>query len=384
MKIKNIFFVLIIFAFLLFFSILTFYSGYFISPDGLGFIGWSDLLLNDYSQYFNQEGKKGQVSIFYFTTVLIISSLRYFFESDWFFFFISINLSIYFFIYFLIIYSLYRIHYNFFIFLIITILFFTNFEQYLWVKFILSDYIHYFLSSCFIFFFLNFKNIDNSKKNIFIACIILILAVFTRPIFPVYFIFLLSFLFLQYLPYKIHKFDSWTINIILLFFFTLLIIFNIGFLFIKNYNFLNIGYLEHIYNLFLNGIVINDRPHTYLSFIELNFINMMIIELVRFFYYFVFWDQLYSLKHNILNSLTFTVMYFFALLAIIRINTFLIYDRKNIIFLFLFILTFAFFHSITWIEYDWRYRLPIYFPLFLLDLYGFLYLFKKITFIKNL
>ena len=53
---------------------------------------------------------------------------------------------------------------------------------------------------------------------------------------------------------------------------------------------------------------------------------------------------------------------------------------KKIVFnSFIFILYFVFFHSLTHIEYDWRFRLPIYLPIFLISILGF-YKFLELNF----
>ena len=73
--------------------------------------------------------------------------------------------------------------------------------------------------------------------------------------------------------------------------------------------------------------------------------------------YFNFIPNGYSNLHKLIN-------FIYLSLIIITILKFRVLDRKKFdkeaaFLIFLFIFTFGFFHMITIIDYDWRYRLPI-------------------------
>ena len=81
---------------LFFITIYTLYRGFELSPDSRGFIDWANLLNTRFQDYFSQNSPKGQVSVTYLTTVVIIFFLKNIFPNYWEYVFLLINLSIHF------------------------------------------------------------------------------------------------------------------------------------------------------------------------------------------------------------------------------------------------------------------------------------------------
>jgi hypothetical protein len=89
-----------------------------------------------------------------------------------------------------------------------------------------------------------------------------------------------------------------------------------------------------------------------------------------------FYYQGYSLKHNLLNMAFFIPAYAFALSALgfLKRTGAAGQDKgtqKTAVLCLALIVSFALFHAVTNIDFDWRYRLPIIFPLILLAAIGF-------------
>ena len=73
------------------------------------------------------------------------------FGEIWPYLFIILNLSIYFFVFYLLLIICKRLKLNFIFQIFFTLIFLSNFEQYLWTRYILSDYFFYFLSSLIVY-----------------------------------------------------------------------------------------------------------------------------------------------------------------------------------------------------------------------------------------
>ncbi|MBI4641735.1 MAG: hypothetical protein HY731_13650 [Candidatus Tectomicrobia bacterium] len=116
-----------------------------------------------------------------------------------------------------------------------------------------------------------------------------------------------------------------------------------------------------ISKLYGEGVVIHGRLETYHNPPE-SLLDIAAITLNKFFHYFVFSIDAFSLKHKVANYFFFLPVY-----ALTVVTLFELYRKESCLspqawrtaFLSAaFILFFALYHSMTILDYDWRYRLP--------------------------
>jgi len=119
----------------------------------------------------------------------------------------------------------------------------------------------------------------------------------------------------------------------------------------------------------MRGIVVNNRPYTYHK-MPVSVIDYVLIIADKFLHFFAVFTRDYSLKHKIFNYLFFLPTYGLSLITlyeIFRRKSKLSPEEWNLTFLsVIFVIIFALFHSITILDYDWRYRLPCMPPLIVL------------------
>ena len=128
-----------------------------------------------------------------------------------------------------------------------------------------------------------------------------------------------------------------------------------------------------LHELAAQGAVINHRPETFLSQRE-TYADYFVLVLVRMAYYFWFLGEGFSFFHRVLNISFFIPLYALALVGIWR-SIWLsreITTRVRVLVLLSisFIVVFSVSHAVSLIDFDWRYRAPIYLPLFFVALAG--------------
>ena len=136
--------------------------------------------------------------------------------------------------------------------------------------------------------------------------------------------------------------------------------------------------ISRFYHWFYEGAVIKKRPHTYMATPE-STLDIVLIELARLIQFFRFTTPMFSPIHNIVNAISFIPLYSLVAVGVWR-TIILLYRSRQIdsigILSIVFIGSAAIFHSMTLIDYDWRYRLPCYPSIFLLATGG-------VTFLKE-
>lgn len=128
-----------------------------------------------------------------------------------------------------------------------------------------------------------------------------------------------------------------------------------------------------LHELAARGVVINHRPETFLSPRE-TYAHYFVLVLVRMAYYFWFVGDGFSFLHRVLNIGFFVPLYALALIGVLRStwSSPRIATRVRVLtFLSIsFVVVFGVFHAVSLIDFDWRYRAPVYIPLFFLALTG--------------
>ena len=316
--------------------------------------------LNSFTYLFQQRGIDG--TMFYFSVLYFKISLIL--EDNFKAVFIFLNLTCF----ILIIYFIKKFSFNIKYYFLIPTILLINYDYIVWSKYLLTDF--FFSLLCLVF--ITNLSLKNSKKIIFF---LIILLVFTRPPGIVSIFIYIQFIFLaNTLENKNllkRNFIYLVISYILL---TILISY---LLFYNKFPDIFNNTFQYHRSYYFEGVIINDRPHTYVE-LPKNIIDIINIIFLRFISFFIFYDQLFSLKHNVLNIIIFTPMYLLSFFTLFNFNSYEITQKKIILTMVLTILSFSFFHSILIIDFDWRYRIPCIIPFSILAVMSL----EKLSFFK--
>ena len=218
------------------------------------------------------------------------------------------------------------------------------------------------------------EGILNNKINYLKILGIILLILASRPSsVPVIFAIILFFIISKFEFFLIKK----NILILILSIFILTpLIFGFIYLFLKS-NFNEVPKVEYLINMVNNGMVVHDRPNTWLDKPN-NFIDVVFIYFIRLINFFNPYASTFSILHLALNFFQ-----TFSILLSIGIWSFFGDHQKvqNKFFLFIMLLSIsvAAFHSFILIDYDWRYRFPIILPLLMLFPKALEILFKRMN-----
>ena len=194
-------------------------KGFFISEDGHNFITSAELFRDNGFNIFIKSELSRQASISYIFTIILIFALMEVFN-DWYLIFVGINLTLFFLSYFFLKnFLIKKIAYQekyFFLNIILIFIYFSNYENYFYTRFILSD--------CFFSFFtlLLFLNLNSGRRsninNLFIF-FIAILIFFINPKFIAILFYLIFYFLIKLLIIKNRLIDKKNLGISLIFFY---------------------------------------------------------------------------------------------------------------------------------------------------------------------
>lgn len=205
------------------------------------------------------------------------------------------------------------------------------------------------------------EGIVNNRFNKLLIFLILFLMLITRPS-SIPFIFA-ALIFLIFSKSKIlHKPKEILIFLLILLILTPLLF--ATFYYLIEFKFSQIQHLKWLSSMVKDGMIIHDRPETWLN-VPNNFFDVMNLYFSRLINFFNPYAETFSFIHIALNII---------LSGFIALSVFVwfIFGEKNILehkmILFIIIMSFftAAFHSFTLIDYDWRYRFPIIMPLIMI------------------
>lgn len=271
----------------------------------------------------------------------------------------------------------------------VAILYLFSYEIVLWLFYILTDMT--FMLFAFLVLFFSFISFSERKKQRAlllwgVTIFIIFISIYIRPTFiPLFSFYIIAlFVFLTFDisdPIKrsnfIRKFALFSCLsvIVLIFYFAASISDSSSYL---SNMLLKVGFDSRYFICELGspfcegemrGVVVNNRPYTYHK-MPVSVIDFVLIIADKFLHFFAVFTRDYSLKHKIFNCLLFLPLYVLALITlyeIFRKKSKLSPEEWNLAFLsVIFIIIFALFHSITILDYDWRYRLPCIPPLIVL------------------
>ena len=353
---------------IIFFIWFTFYGGYligshfdkgwYLSKDGYNFVESARLFKDNGLEVFIKSELAKQASLNYIFTIILISFLIEF--KSWAYIFLSINLTLYLLSYYILKNFLKKITqkiYFFYLNIILILFYFSNYENYFYVRLILSDCIFTFFV---LFMFVKFHE-NRSFFNNFMLTTSILLIFFINPKFIAILFFLVFYYFIKVLIINnrfINK-DFFATTI----FFSYLVGLLIWSILYSNLNFIDSfkgDIFREIENFYLDGTVIFKRTNiNYLSD-DINIIKIFYLGILRSFSFFQFWSFDWDLKHNIVNLISIGPLYLANIFNIYNFNKYSKNDKKIIISITSIIIAFTFMSSITAVDYDWRYRYPLY------------------------
>ncbi len=375
-KYKNIFLNIIFLLSFSFISSYILYSGYSMSTDSVRFSRWADNLIElkfNYSDFFLIEKIRIRPHLFFFSLpVSLIALCKVIFANQWQLAFLLLNLLLVFFSLIIFVKSLLLIGVRPILIGLSLPVIVISVDILIWPKFILSDMIYAFLVLFATYFVI--KGIIKNKNYYLELFLIILLLLASRPAsIPVIFIIIFFTLFsnLQILSKKKN-----ILFFLFIIFISIPFILGLVYSFIET-NFSGIPKIDFLTNMVKIGMIIHDRPNTWVD-VPSNFVDVVYIYFLRLANFFNPYASGFSIIHIVLNFiLTFVVS--LSILGWIFLQSF---TKNDKIFLFILILSLsvAAFHSFILIDYDWRYRFPVILPLIILfpiSLENFL---KKINF----
>jgi len=338
-------------------------SGFSMSSDSERFSKWADDLIrlnfNFYDFFLIDKTGKRPHLLFTSVPVLLIALCKVMFVNEWQFAFLILNLSLVFFSLIFFVKCLLLIKVRPVLISLTLPLILISVDILIWPKFILSDMIYAFLVLLGAYFII--KGIINNKINYLELSIIIFLLFASRPssipvVFAIVFFIIIS-------RFQIFLRQKNIILFILLTFISIPFILGLAYLFIE-FNFNYIAKVDFLTGMVKNGMIIHDRPETWVNEPK-NFIDVAYIYFLRLINFFNPYASTFSIVHIALNTIQIVLILFSIFIWSFFGGHIKIHDK---VFLFILLLSFsvAAFHSFILIDYDWRYRFPIILPLILL------------------
>jgi hypothetical protein len=348
------------------FSLIAYYhlnSGYSMSSDSRRFSRWADDLIklnfNFYDFFSIDKSVIRPHLLFASVPVLLIALCKFMFVNEWQFAFLILNLSLVFFSLIIFVKCLLLIKVRPVLISLTLPLIVVSVDILIWPKFILSDMIYAFF--VLIATYLIIKGITKNKTYYFYLFLTIFLLLSTRPAsFPI--IFAIVF-FILISKYQIVFKPKMILLLLATAFISTPFIYSLIYSFIE-FNLSGNAKVDFITNMVKDGVIIHDRPDTWVNEPE-NFIDVVYIYFLRLINFFNPYASTFSIAHIALNAMQIVLILFSIFILSFFKGHIKIHDK---VFLFILLLSFsvAAFHSFTLIDYDWRYRFPIILPLILL------------------
>ena len=365
-------------SFLISFSLIAYYhlrSGHSMSSDSVRFSKWADDLIRlkfNFFDFFLIDKTSIRPHLLFFSLpVFLIALCKVFFINDWQFAFLLFNLSLVFFSLLVFTKSLLIIGVRPILISLTLPIIVISVDILTWPKFILSDMIYAFLVILVTYFVI--KGIIENKIYYLELFLIIFLLFASRPSsFPVIF----SIIFFSIISkYMIFLRPKWILLFLFILFICTPLIYSMIYYLIQS-NSYGVVRLDFIVSMVKEGIIIHDRPETWVNKPN-NLIDIAHIYFLRLISFFYPYSHSFSMVH-----ITFNVIQIVLIFISISMWSFFGDNKKvkNKIFLFILLLSFfvAAFHSFILIDYDWRYRFPIILPLLMLFPISLEIFFKKI------
>ena len=332
-----------------------FISGPISSPDTYYYSRLADLLINNnldfYSYIIAQPAK-----IFYFVTVTIFAIAKVISKEYWEVIILALNSACIPVIILLASRIVHLTKLNKYLAAFFPLIFLFSADYLIWAKYVLTDTIY----SLLVIWCLYVVTLSLSKDNrgwkvnlIFIVSILLL--ILSRPVYPPVVLVLCFFYFVPtHIIKRKHVISVLLISVPIIFLaFAALLKSNIP-------DALNIEILKFSIGMIKDGVIIHDRPETYIVH-NYDYVSIFKILCTRFLYFFAPYSNSFSMLHIIINAIFFVIVALPILISEIfvdrrRVKNHIVLQTKAI--LMSLIIATAVFHSIILIDYDWRYRYP--------------------------
>jgi len=333
--------------------------GPIMSSDSQSYSEWADTLIKlnfNLYKYYSQNTFINPNYI-YTIPVFLIAILKIFFGSEWQIAFVYLNLLLLTLSLIIFSKSLLLLKVRPFIISFAIPILTLSVDLLTWPRYMLTDMIFSFLVLLLIF--ITIKDIVKKQISYLSLLLIIILIYLTRPTSLPFILAIISFIGLTKLKYSPRFILQSHLFLIIFVPFLFAIIFK----FMSTY-LPNVPQVIFLVEMVNNGMVIHDRPETWISAPN-SFFDLSYLYFIRFIFFFNPYAETFSSIHIILNVLQ-------SLLIFFSICIFLVSKKKiesmnnSVILILITSLYVAFFHSFTLIDYDWRYRFPIIIPLIMI------------------
>jgi hypothetical protein len=333
------------------------------SSDSERFARWADELIKlnfNIFDFFLIDKFTVRPHLFFFSVpVFLIAVCKVIFVNEWQFAFLLLNLILVFFSLVFFVKSLLLIKVRPILIALTLPIIVISVDMLIWPRFILSDMIYAFLVLYVTHFIIRGIIID--RINYLKLFIIIFLLFASRPSsIPVV---VAIMLFIVISKFQIFLKQKNILLFVLAIFISIPFVLGLAYLIIE-INFSGIAKIDFLTDMVKKGMIIHDRPETWISKPD-NFIDILFIYFLRLINFFNPYASTFSILHISLNVIQISII-----LLSISIWSFFGSHIKiyNKIFLFILLLSFsvAAFHSFILIDYDWRYRFPIILPMLML------------------
>ena len=368
-KQKNIILFLEI-SFLILFIWFTYYGGFLLGDvfdqgweageDGLNFIESAKLFRENGISIFVKSELERQRSLSYIFTIILISILQTL-NGSWALQFVGINLSLFFLSYFILKNFIKKISNQqefFYLNILLIVFYFSNYENYFYVRFILSDCIFTFFV---LVFFIKLNSYKKNKFHYFFIALIFTLIFFINPKFIAILFFLIFYQMIKYLIIKNKFIDKKYFGTSIVFTYLIgLFLWSIFFVNFKIINFFEGDIFLEIEKFYLDGTIIYNRIQSEYLINEISSLKVFYLGVLRSLSFFQFWNLNWDLKHNLVNLISISPLYLGNVLNIYYFNTYSKLSKKIVMSITAMVIAFSFMSSVTAVDYDWRYRYPLY------------------------
>jgi len=325
--------------------------GAVMSPDSHTYSSYADKLINlefNYFLYFesNSLGRLVPITL----PVTLIAILKIISPSQWMEYFIYVNTLFVFITFYFFQRAMQSVKIHNIVIAFCSFLLLLSADFLTWPRYILTDTIYASLSFLLIYITMTVKNFDFKIFSIWFLCCLLI--AFTRPTaMPI----LAVSIFLMFI-YKIKLNPKVMMLVFLISFFSSALFYAVFASNLANHTNLSEG-IDHLMNFAKSGVVIHDRPDTYLN-ITNEISGFFKLFCYRFLFFFNPYTSSFSSIHIIFNSFLILVYLFGLIVTIWNWGVVTLEQKQFFLKINLFIFSVAVFHSATLIDFDWRYRFP--------------------------
>ena len=361
-------------SFIISFSLVAYRNldiGFIMSPDSFAYSRWADYLIDlDFNLLkFYDQNTYVRPNYIYTVPVFLIALSKTIFGTEWQYAFMVLDLVLIFCSLIIFYKILILLNVRVLVISLSMLLFPMSVDLLTWPRYILSDTIFSFI--VFFSIYLIIKTVVTQKSNYYLI-IILFIMFLTRPTSLPYILSIVSFMII--LKLKI----NYNPKFILLFIIFLCVaspfVLAILHQFIKTY--LNssgdvLSWINHV----KAGMIIHDRPETWIDSPD-TFLKIVYLYFLRMVFFFIPYIKSFSIIHIILNLLHALIICFSIVIWLALGKTFESIN-KSIFLILLICISVAAFHSFTLIDYDWRYRFPLIMPLLIVFPISFEIFLKK-------